>query len=73
MQSMLTFCDECGLANEDRASICSVCRKSLIRQPGTSPVSATPAGPAKVSPSGPLRVVAGNLAATRPLKNSIKI
>lgn len=68
MQSMLSFCDECGSANQDGASICAVCQKPLIGQPGTSPASTTPAEPVKIAPVVPLQVVAGAPTATGPLK-----
>lgn len=69
MQSMVHFCDECGAANAENATICMACQRPLPALKDTAAVSAPAAvAPVKISSAAPLEVLAGSPVSTGSLE-----
>lgn len=67
MQSSLEFfCEECGAANPDGATVCIACQCTL--SPETAPLSIAMPQPVKIVPVAPLQVVAGPPVGSGPLQ-----
>jgi serine/threonine protein kinase len=66
--SMLHFCDECGAAHAEDATICAACQRPLSALKEAAPAPAPVAVAAvTVSPAAPLEVTAGSPVSTGPL------
>jgi tRNA A-37 threonylcarbamoyl transferase component Bud32 len=66
--SMLYFCEECGAANPDDATICVACQKLLAAPPEVLPTPLATVTPVQIAPAITRQVVAGAPAAIGPLK-----